>query len=124
VYQEKAKQNQRIRSLFHRQLAVPLANIKGTLMDYKSWEADQGNSNDMDNELDGVPPNVALNYQKASASYNARKQYEDQLMHPVQSEADKLKHFMVHILFLIFILYERYLNNSHPERNSWTVMLF
>ncbi|KAF3340792.1 squamous cell carcinoma antigen recognized by T-cells 3 [Carex littledalei] len=125
--EEKAKQNQRIRSLFHRQLAVPLTNIKATLMDYKAWEADQGNSNDMDNELDGVPPNIALNYQKASAAYNARKQYEDQLSSPVQSEADKLQHFMNYIKFeessgdpaRVQILYERAISEFAVSSDLW-----
>ncbi|XP_078158298.1 uncharacterized protein LOC144553999 [Carex rostrata] len=125
--EEKEKQNQQIRSLFHRQLAVPLTNIKATLMDYKAWEADQGNSNDMDNELDGVPPNIALNYQKASAAYNARKQYEDQLSSPVQSEADKLQHFMNYIKFeesigdpvRVQILYERAISEFGVSSDLW-----
>ncbi|KAJ4783243.1 Squamous cell carcinoma antigen recognized by T-cells 3 [Rhynchospora pubera] len=117
----------RIRSLFHRQLAVPLENLRTTLMDYKAWEADQGNSNDMDAELDGVPPNVALNYQKASAAYNARKQYEDQLTSPVQSEADKLQHFLNYIKFeessgdptRVQILYERAISELPVSSDLW-----
>ncbi|XP_078148417.1 uncharacterized protein LOC144543849 [Carex rostrata] len=124
--EEKAKQNQRIRSLFHCQLAVPLTNIKATLTNYKAWEADQGNSNDTDNELDGVPPNIALNYQNASAPYKARRRYEDQLSSPVQSEADKLQHFRNYIKFessgdhtRVQILYERAISEFAGSSDLW-----
>lgn len=94
--EEKAKQVQRIRVLFHRQLSVPLADMESTLAEYKRWEAEQGNANDPDSDFDGVPSNVVSAYKKANEMYNARKQYEDELMSNMgASEADKLQVFLV-----------------------------
>ncbi|RVW44339.1 Squamous cell carcinoma antigen recognized by T-cells 3 [Vitis vinifera] len=39
----KEKQVQRIRNIFHRQLSVPLANMRSTLLAFKAWEVEQGN---------------------------------------------------------------------------------
>jgi len=93
--EEKAKQVQRIRTLFHRQLSVPLAEMESTLVEYKSWEAEQGNANDPGSTFDGVPSNVTSAYKKANDMYNERKQYEDQLSSAGASEADKLQEFLV-----------------------------
>lgn len=93
--EEREKQVQRIRTLFHRQLSVPLADMESTLSEYKSWEAEQGNANDPGADFDGVPSNVASAYKKANAMYNERKQYEDQLSNAGTSEADKLQEFVV-----------------------------
>jgi predicted PolB exonuclease-like 3'-5' exonuclease len=93
--EEKAKQVQRIRVLFHRQLSVPLADIESTLAEYKSWEAEEGSTKDQDSQFDDVPPNVLSAYKKASEMYNARKQYEDQLSDTTESEINKLQVFLV-----------------------------
>lgn len=93
--EEKAKQVQRVRALFHRQLSVPLADIESTLAAYKSWEAEEGNTRDPDSQVDDVPPNVLSAYKKASEMYNARKQYEDELSVVAESEANKLQVFLV-----------------------------
>ena len=93
--EEKAKQVQRIRVLFHRQLSVPLADIESTLAAYKSWEAEEGSTKDKDSQFDDVPPNVLSAYKKASEMYNARKQYEDQLSDTTESETNKLQVFLV-----------------------------
>jgi len=93
--EEKVKQVQRIRTLFHRQLSVPLAEMESTLVEYKSWEAEQGNANDPGSTFDGVPSNVTSAYKKANDMYNERKQYEDQLSNAGASEADKLQEFLV-----------------------------
>ncbi|XP_066330580.1 uncharacterized protein [Miscanthus floridulus] len=93
--EEREKQVQRIRTLFHRQLSVPLTDMESTLSEYKSWEAEQGNANDPGADFDGVPSNVASAYKKANDMYNERKQYEDQLSNAGTSEADKLQEFVV-----------------------------
>jgi squamous cell carcinoma antigen recognized by T-cells 3 len=93
--EEKAKQVQRLRALFHRQLSVPLADMESTLAEYKSWEAEQGNENDQGSDFDGVPSNVISAYKKANGMYNERKQYEDQLSNAGASEANKLQDFLV-----------------------------
>jgi hypothetical protein len=93
--EERAKQVQRIRTIFHRQLSVPLAEMESTLSEYKIWEAEQGNANDPGSNFDGVPSNVVSAYKKAIDMYNERKQYEDQLSNAGASEADKLHDFLV-----------------------------
>lgn len=93
--QLKVKQAQRIRALFHRQLSVPLINMRSTLTDYKLWEAEQGNLNDVNSEFDGVPSNIVSAYQKALEMSNARTSYEQQLSNHDASEVDRLQHFMV-----------------------------
>lgn len=89
------KQVHRIRALFHRQLSVPSVDLKSTLLNYKLWEAEQGNPNDMNSELDGLLPNVVSSYQKTLEMYNARSMYEDQLSKSDASDADRLLSFMV-----------------------------
>ncbi|XP_020088462.1 squamous cell carcinoma antigen recognized by T-cells 3 [Ananas comosus] len=125
--EEKTKQSQRIRALFHRQLSIPLVDLISTLKDYKVWEAEQGNSNDINTDLDGVPSNVASAYQKAIEMYNARKQYEDRLVDPDTSEADKLQQFMSYIKFeescgdpaRVQVLYERAVVEFPVSSDLW-----
>ncbi|GAY62705.1 hypothetical protein CUMW_219920 [Citrus unshiu] len=63
---EKEKQVLRIRTIFHRQLSVPLVNSSATLLAYKSWEVEQGVVLDVaSSNLDGISSNVASAYQKA-----------------------------------------------------------
>ncbi|TVU43694.1 hypothetical protein EJB05_10182 [Eragrostis curvula] len=125
--EEKAKQVQRIRTLFHRQLSVPLADMEGTLDEYKRWEAEQGNANDPGSEFDGVPSNVVSAYKKANALYNERKQYEDRLSNVVASEADKLQEFLAYLKFeeskgdpaRVQILYERAVSELPVSSDLW-----
>ncbi|XP_020683794.2 squamous cell carcinoma antigen recognized by T-cells 3-like [Dendrobium catenatum] len=93
--EEKVKQAQRIRALFHRQLSVPLVNLRSTLTDYKLWEAEQGNLNDVNSEFDGVPSNIVSVYQKSLEMGNARASYEAQLSNHDATEVDRLQHFVV-----------------------------
>ncbi|PKU87684.1 hypothetical protein MA16_Dca023466 [Dendrobium catenatum] len=92
--EEKVKQAQRIRALFHRQLSVPLVNLRSTLTDYKLWEAEQGNLNDVNSEFDGVPSNIVSVYQKSLEMGNARASYEAQLSNHDATEVDRLQHFV------------------------------
>lgn len=103
--EEKAKQVQRIRVLFHRQLSVPLVDMESILAEYKSWEAEQGNANDPTSNFDGVPSNVVAAYKKATEMYNVRKQYEDQLSNADASDGDKLEEFLVQKKTLLIIFY-------------------
>ncbi|WVZ04329.1 hypothetical protein V8G54_025135 [Vigna mungo] len=78
--QAKEKQVHRIRSLFHRQLSVPLADMSSTLTAYKAWEAEQRNLQDVETiELVDIYPHVASSYQKALEMYNARFHLEEQI---------------------------------------------
>ncbi|KAF8712673.1 hypothetical protein HU200_028434 [Digitaria exilis] len=125
--EEKAKQVQRIRTLFHRQLSVPLAEMESTLSEYKSWEAEQGNANDPSSNFDGVPSNVISAYKKANDMYNERKQYEDQLNDAGASEADKLQEFLKYLKFeessgdpaRVQVLYERAVSELPVSKDLW-----
>lgn len=64
--QSREKQVQRIRNLFHRQLSIPHGDLRSTLLTYKTWEAEHGNTLDVTNSTtDGISPHVASAYQKA-----------------------------------------------------------
>ncbi|KAJ1266928.1 hypothetical protein BS78_07G017400 [Paspalum vaginatum] len=125
--EDKEKQVQRIRSLFHRQLSVPLADMESTLAEYKSWEAEQGNANDPGDNFDGVPSNVISSYKKANDIYNERKQYEDQLSNAGLSEADKLQESVKYIKFeesssdpaRVQVLYERAVSELPVSSDLW-----
>ncbi|KAL1077358.1 hypothetical protein V6Z11_D10G090500 [Gossypium hirsutum] len=93
--QAKEKQVQRIRSIFHRQLSIPFANMKSTLLSYKAWEVEQGNS--LDSESDnvvGISSHVASSYRKAEEMYNARAHLEEHITRQGISESERYQHFM------------------------------
>ncbi|WOL03631.1 squamous cell carcinoma antigen recognized by T-cells 3 isoform X2 [Canna indica] len=125
--EEKEKQNHRVRSLYHRQLSVPLVDLRSTLRDYKLWEAEQGNNNDADSEFDGVPKNVVSSFQKAIELYNARKQYEEDISNLDASDTERLQHFMNYLKFeessgdpaRVQILYERAVSQFPVSSDLW-----
>ncbi|KAM0946470.1 putative RNA recognition motif domain, LSM-interacting domain, RNA-binding domain superfamily [Dioscorea sansibarensis] len=126
--EEKAKQVNRIRSLFHRQLSVPLVDLKSTLMAYKLWEVEQGDVKDVDStDMDGIPSNVVLSYQKATEMYKARTIYEDPLLNQDATDNDKLQHFMNYIKFeessgdpaRVQILFERGVSELPVSSDLW-----
>ncbi|XP_031285659.1 pentatricopeptide repeat-containing protein At1g62680, mitochondrial-like [Pistacia vera] len=76
----KRKTVQRIRSVFHRQLSIPLANVRSTLLTYKSWEVDLVTALDVESgDLDGIPSTVATAYEKALEMYNAQADFEERI---------------------------------------------
>ncbi|MQL99583.1 hypothetical protein Taro_032307 [Colocasia esculenta] len=93
--EENARQVRRVRALFHRQLSIPLTDLKETLLAYKNWEGGQRNVDEMNYDADGIPASVASAYQKAMDMYNARVSYEDQLSNSDASDSDRLQYFMV-----------------------------
>ncbi|KAL0927795.1 hypothetical protein M5K25_002005 [Dendrobium thyrsiflorum] len=125
--EEKVKQAQRIRALFHRQLSVPLVNLRSTLTDYKLWEAEQGNPNDVNSEFDGVPSNIVSAYQKSLEMGNARASYEAQLSNHDATEVDRLQHFVNYIKLedsigdpaRVQVLYERALADFPVSSDLW-----
>ncbi|XP_020589092.1 squamous cell carcinoma antigen recognized by T-cells 3 isoform X2 [Phalaenopsis equestris] len=125
--EEKVKQAQRIRSLFYRQLSVPLINLRSTLTDYKLWEAEQGNLNDVNSEFDGVSSNIISAYQKALEMGSARAPYEEQLSNCDATEVDKLQHYMNYIKLedsvgdpaRVQALYERALTDFPVSSDLW-----
>lgn len=96
VLQEKEKQVQRIRSIFHRELSVPLCNLRSTLLAYKTWEVEKGNMIDAkSSDLDGISAHVASAYQKALDMYNSRAHFEEQISRQDILDQERLQQFMV-----------------------------
>jgi hypothetical protein len=97
MLQAKEKQIQRVRTIFHRQLSVPLVNMRSTLKAYKAWEMEQGNVLDVESgDLDGISSQVASAYQRALEGYNARVNLEEQISRQDISEAERLQQFKVY----------------------------
>jgi hypothetical protein len=90
--QAKEKQVQQIRSLFHRQLSIPLSDLNSTLIAYKTWEVEQGN---LSIDLTDSYPHVASAYQKALEMYNARVHLEEQISSQHISDSERLQQYMV-----------------------------
>jgi len=95
VLQAKEKQVQHIRSLFHRQLSIPLADMNSALIAYKTWEVEQGNFHDVSIDLVDRYPHVASAYQKALEMYNARVHLEEQISSQDISDSERLQQYMV-----------------------------
>ncbi|KAK0590803.1 hypothetical protein LWI29_031902 [Acer saccharum] len=126
--EEKEKQIQRIRSIFHRQLSVPLADLRSTLLAYKSWEVEQGNALDVESsDVDGISSNVASAYQKALEMYNARAHYEEQISRQDISDSEKFQQFMIYLKFeqssgdpaRVQLLYERAVTDFPVSSDLW-----
>ncbi|XVE91288.1 hypothetical protein DITRI_Ditri20bG0141400 [Diplodiscus trichospermus] len=93
--QAKEKQVQRIRSIFHRHLSIPLANLKSTLLAYKAWEVEQGNALDAESDsVDGISSHVASAYQKAEEMYNARAHFEEDISRQDIFDSERFQHYM------------------------------
>ncbi|KAK4402037.1 Squamous cell carcinoma antigen recognized by T-cells 3 [Sesamum angolense] len=123
----KEKQTQRIRNLFHRQLSVPLADLKSTLLAYKAWEADHESSIDVNSEeFEGLPSHVVSAYQKALEMLNARSHLEEQISKK-DVDSEKLEEFMTYLKFehsfgdpaRIQILYERAIAEFPVSSELW-----
>ncbi|XP_042509055.1 squamous cell carcinoma antigen recognized by T-cells 3 isoform X2 [Macadamia integrifolia] len=126
--EEKEKQVNRIRSIFHRQLSLPLADLRSTLTAYKAWEVEQGTAPVVDpGELDGLPSNVVSAYQKAMEMYNAKVQHEEKISKQDASDMEKLQHYMTYLKFeqscgdpaRIQILYERAITEFPLSSDLW-----
>ncbi|XVF23161.1 hypothetical protein REPUB_Repub13aG0013400 [Reevesia pubescens] len=126
--QAKEKQVQRIRSIFHRNLSIPLANLKSTLLAYKAWEVELGNALDAESDnVDGISSHVALAYQKAEEMYNGRAHFEEEITRQDISESEKFQHFMSYIEFeksfgdpaRVQILYERAITDFPVSTDLW-----
>ncbi|KAK8678948.1 hypothetical protein V6N13_144423 [Hibiscus sabdariffa] len=126
--QAKEKQVQCIRSVFRRYLSIPLANLKSTLLAYKAWEVEQGNSLDAesDNVLE-ISSYVATAYQKAEEMYKARAHLEDQITRRDVSESERFQHYMSYLDFekssgdpaRVQILYEHAITDFPVSSDLW-----
>ncbi|GMI81903.1 EMBRYO DEFECTIVE 140 [Hibiscus trionum] len=126
--QAKEKQVQRIRSVFHRYLSIPLANLKSTLLAYKAWEVEQGNSLDAESDdVSGISSHVASAYQKAEEMYKARAHLEEQISRQDASESERFQHYMSYLDFekssgdpaRVQILYERAITDFPVSTDLW-----
>ncbi|XP_011655427.1 squamous cell carcinoma antigen recognized by T-cells 3 isoform X2 [Cucumis sativus] len=100
--QAKEKQVQLIRSIFHRQLSLPLSNMSSTLEAYKAWEMEVKQECALDTESnysDGVPTQVATTYQRALDMYNARVQLEDQISKQDLTDTERLHQYIIYLKF-------------------------
>lgn len=112
---EKAKQSQQIRSLFQRQLSVPLRDMEQTLAEYRTWEAEQQSGSYQGSEVDYVPSNVTAAYEAAYHMYNERRVYEEELLEEGASAGEKLQAFQVclGILELALLLFTFFYQLPH-----------
>ncbi|KAL9321545.1 hypothetical protein ACSQ67_013384 [Phaseolus vulgaris] len=126
--QAKEKQVQRIRSLFHRQLSVPLADMSSTLTAYKAWEAEQRNLQDVESvDLVDIYPHVPSSYQKALEMYNARIHLEEYILSPNISDSERIQHYMNYLKFeqsfgmpaRIQVLFERAITDFPISPDFW-----
>nr|CAB3450961.1 unnamed protein product [Digitaria exilis] len=92
---EKAKQIERIRSLFQRQLSVPLIDMEQTLTEYGSWEAEHESGSYQGSGVDYIPSDVTAAYEAACHMYSQRRVYEEELLEEGASVAEKLQAFTV-----------------------------
>ncbi|XWS20670.1 hypothetical protein CRYUN_Cryun31cG0122800 [Craigia yunnanensis] len=127
-FQAIEKQVHHIRSIFHRHLSIPLANLKSTLLAYKAWEVEQGNALDAESDnVDGISSHVASAYQKAEEMYNARALLEEQITRQYISESERFQHYMSYIEFeksfgdpaRVQILYERAMTDFPVSSDLW-----
>ncbi|KAL9249502.1 RNA-binding protein 34-like protein [Drosera capensis] len=90
----KEKQVRRIRSVFHRQLSVPLANMTSNLLAYKCWELEQGNSVNVNSrEIDDITSHVDVAYKKAVDMYKSHAVMENEISNLQISDPEKLPVF-------------------------------
>ncbi|VFQ84839.1 unnamed protein product [Cuscuta campestris] len=124
----KEKQIQRVRNLFHRQLSVPLEDMRKTLLAYKDWEVEHGGIVDVNsNDLDGLSSHVASVYKKALEILNARLEFEAQISSKDANEAERLQQFMSYLKFeqssgdlaRTQILYERAVSDFPISCDIW-----
>ncbi|KAL8527557.1 hypothetical protein ACS0TY_005418 [Phlomoides rotata] len=114
----KEKQTQHIRRLFHRQLSIPLADLKSTHEAYTAWETDHGSTNDVNN--------VVSAYQKALEMLNDRAHLEEKISKK-NADSEKLQEFMTYLKFehssgdpaRIQVLYERAIADFPISTDLW-----
>lgn len=124
----KELQVQRIRNIFHRQLSVPLVDLRSTLLAYKAWEVEQGIDLDAkSSEVDGLSSHLASAYQKAMEAYNARAPHEEQISMQNISDTEKIQNFMNYLKFeksvgdpaRVQVLYERAMADFPISSDLW-----
>ncbi|EFJ45259.1 hypothetical protein VOLCADRAFT_118442 [Volvox carteri f. nagariensis] len=83
-----ARQQDRVRALYQRQLQVPLQDVDQTLEEYKAWEAGHGKS---------VPAHVVKAADKAREAAELRAGFEEGVAAEVPADVSKLGAFLSYI---------------------------
>ncbi|KAG9130341.1 hypothetical protein Leryth_004260 [Lithospermum erythrorhizon] len=91
------KQIQRIRSLFHRQLSVPLSDVKSTLIAYEAWETEQSTIGINSGDTGCLPSHVATAHKKALDVLSDRMHLEEQISKKDLAESEKLQQYMIYL---------------------------
>ncbi|KAG6543702.1 hypothetical protein Mapa_014886 [Marchantia paleacea] len=126
--ENKDKQLENIRSVFHRQLTVPAADLAETLKEFKEWEEEQGvHIGDESDELAGVPTHVASAYKKALLVSASREPLEDKIAKDQAGSTEQLQHYMDYITLeettgepaRIQVIYERTITAFPVDRDVW-----
>ncbi|XP_031571571.1 squamous cell carcinoma antigen recognized by T-cells 3-like [Actinia tenebrosa] len=108
-----ASQRERIKSLFKRQLAIPLMGMQGTMRDFETWLED-----------DDLPSNVRQDFEKAEAKLEEILAYEDAL---ASAKPPKLTEYRTYLEYelnkgdpvRIQCLYERALKENCLVGDLW-----
>ncbi|KAJ0937713.1 putative RNA recognition motif domain, tetratricopeptide-like helical domain superfamily [Helianthus annuus] len=98
--ESREKQVQRVRNIFHRHLSIPHSDMTSTLLTYKAWESEHGNTLDVNSSsTDGISPHVASAYQKALDMLSVRADFEEKIAGSDVSDTERLQSFMAYLKF-------------------------
>eukprot|EP00873_Tetraselmis_striata_P018787 jgi/Tetstr1/439051/TSEL_027542.t1 len=119
---EPSKQVERVRELYHRQLAVPLAGMADTMAAYSAWEQARGS------EQCGPPAHVQKAHEAALAMLDVRLPLEEKLAADSGSEEGTLSALLAYLRVeeatldagRIRVLYERALAAMPARLDLWS----
>ncbi|KAI3755001.1 hypothetical protein L1987_54793 [Smallanthus sonchifolius] len=98
--ESREKQIQRIRNIFHRHLSIPHGDMVSTLLTYKAWESEHGNTLVVkSSSTDGISPHVASAYQKALDMLSVRADFEEKIVRSDVPDTERLQSFMAYLKF-------------------------
>ncbi|KAI7743467.1 hypothetical protein M8C21_011318 [Ambrosia artemisiifolia] len=126
--ESREKQVQRVRNIFHRQLSIPHSDMMSTLLTYKAWESEHGNTLDVNSSsTDGILPHVASAYQKALDMLSVRADFEEKIVGSDASDTERLQNYMAYLKFeqssgdpaRVKCLYERAITEFPISGDLW-----
>ncbi|XP_071729799.1 uncharacterized protein [Rutidosis leptorrhynchoides] len=126
--ESREKQIQKIRNMYHRRLSIPHNDMKSTLLAYKAWESEHGNTLDVNSSsTDELPSHVATAYQKALVMLSARADFEEQIVKSDVPDTERLQSFMAYLKFeqssgdpsRVKSLYERAITEFPISSDLW-----
>lgn len=99
-FESREKQVQRIRTIFHRHMSIPHQDLMSTLLTYKAWEAEHGNTLDISSSsTEGISTHVASTYQKAIEMLSIRADFEEKIVKSDVADTERLQSFMAYLKF-------------------------